>query len=116
MTQTPNLSPTYSIAEASSSSEKTLDSLPSNGSIEDDDIEPPKKKKKSEKHPGPQTRFDGKHHIPCKENQKNATRCKLEGCQKKSHVYCKKCKVHLCLEPDRNCYEKYHYLDLSDDS
>lgn len=79
--------------------------------IENDEIEPPRKRNKREKHPDHKKRFDGKHHTPCKENRKNATRCKLEGCSQKSHVFCKKCEVHLCLEPDRNCYEKYHYLE-----
>lgn len=25
-----------------------------------------------------------------------------------SHVYCEKCKVHLCLNKDRNCFRDYH--------
>lgn len=70
-----------------------------------------RKYRKSEKRTDPKIRFDGKDHTPDKENRTDATRCKLEGCTFKSHTFCTKCKVHLCLEPGRNCYKKYHYTD-----
>lgn len=75
---------------------------------EDTNIEPLPKRMKREKRPDFSIRFDGKNHYPAKENWNNATRCKLEDCKMKSHVYCAKCKVHLCLEPERNCYLKFH--------
>lgn len=35
-------------------------------------------------------------------------RCKNKSCSKKTSVICTKCKVHLCLVAQRNCYLNYH--------
>ena len=39
----------------------------------------------------------------------NKLRCKKEGCGAKTHVYCKKCNVHLCfVVHKKNCFTDYH--------
>lgn len=81
-------------------------------SMSTEESQPPRKKLKREKRPNHALRYDGKKHLPAKENRNNATRCKMENCTKKSHTYCTKCDVHLCLEPNRNCYLLYHQLDI----
>lgn len=34
--------------------------------------------------------------------------CKQNGSKRKTPLYCPKCNVALCLQPDRNCFEDYH--------
>lgn len=77
------------------------------------EVEPPQKKNR-EQRPDFSLRFNGKNHLPAKENYDHATRCKLEGCKMKTHVYCTKCNVHLCLEPERNCYLKFHQNNITE--
>lgn len=95
-------------------SEQSDDPLAEENDDEKSDIdantETPSKKRKRENRPDFSIRFDGKGHLPAKENWDNATRCKLESCKKKSHVYCTKCNVHLCLEAERNCFLKFHQI------
>lgn len=71
-----------------------------------------------EKMPDRSIRFDGINHwINCHENGKKAARCKLEGCNKQTSVYCEKCKVHLCFVPSslssRNCFKAFHILNAN---
>jgi len=47
-------------------------------------------------------------HMPQFDDQKEATRCKKTGCKGRTHVFCDKCKVHLCLLKIRNCYSDFH--------
>lgn len=35
-------------------------------------------------------------------------RCKLPQCKGFSRVMCEKCKLHLCLTKDTNCFKKFH--------
>lgn len=72
--------------------------------------EPLKKKSKYEKRPMNNVRYDRIDHIPGVDSNSNATRCKLESCKFKTHTFCSKCEVHLCLLTDRNCYEEFHTL------
>lgn len=65
-----------------------------------------KQKKIMEIRPGNEFRFDSIEHYP-DIDQKN-TRCKLEGCRYKSRYFCIKCKVHLCLKRQMNCFKKFH--------
>lgn len=51
-------------------------------------------------------RYDGFDHFP--EYSENRVRCKLETCNGKSQVFCSKCRVHLCLNLNHNCYRDYH--------
>lgn len=61
--------------------------------------------------PGHKLRYDGIDHFPClDEKDSAATRCKMEGCKLKSHYYCIKCKVHLCLKRNMNCFKTFHVL------
>lgn len=48
-------------------------------------------------------------HMPRYDTQKEATRCKYQGCVKgRTHVFCRKCNVHLCFTTKSNCFEKFH--------
>lgn len=50
-------------------------------------------------------RRDDIDHFPTWETQQ---RCKHCTGNHFSHVYCEKCKVHLCLNKERNCFSAYH--------
>lgn len=68
---------------------------------------PQTKKKKKEPLPHEETRKDLIGHLPMYNN--NKLRCKKEGCGAKTHVYCKKCNVHLCfVVHKKNCFTDYH--------
>ena len=51
-------------------------------------------------------RKDSVGHWPS-QNEKRGT-CKYPGCSGKVRMFCQKCKVHLCCEPNRNCYQMFH--------
>jgi len=55
-------------------------------------------------------RYDRIDHMPQMDSLKNATKCKNPTCSRnnRTHFFCKKCNVHLCLTRDRNCFEEYH--------
>lgn len=63
---------------------------------------------KQETRPAEEVRYDNIGHLPQVDHNKNPTRCKLEGCTLKSHIFCIKCMVHLCLKMDKNCFMKFH--------
>lgn len=65
---------------------------------------------KVEKRPDNSTRYDNIGHLPEIDRNSNPVRCKNEGCQLKSYIYCSKCQVHLCLIQGRNCYKSFHTL------
>lgn len=50
---------------------------------------------------------DGVGHFPA-HDVGSGTRCKLPGCKGKSRIKCIKCKVHLCLTKDKNCFLSFH--------
>lgn len=50
---------------------------------------------------------DGIGHFPAHDDG-CGTRCKLTGCKGKSRIKCIKCKVHLCLTKDKNCFLSFH--------
>lgn len=56
----------------------------------------------------PAVRFDQKKHFPI--FSRKISRCKNEDCDKKTHIFCSKCKVHLCIVKNRNCFLKFHFL------
>lgn len=66
-------------------------------------------KNATEKRPTNLTRVDQLGHFPVLERVTNPVRCKKEGCHHKTFVSCSKCKVHLCLIKDRNCFMKFHH-------
>ena len=47
-------------------------------------------------------------HYPSYDNEKEATRCKIQTCNAKTHMTCEKCNIHLCLTKERNCFKVYH--------
>lgn len=53
-------------------------------------------------------RFDRIDHLPDKDSLKSSTRCKMPGCKQKTHVFCLKCKCHLCFTVGRNCFKNFH--------
>lgn len=74
------------------------------------------KKSEYEKLPKPSIRFDGLKHVPNfnQGDDRKAHRCKFEGCDKRTPIYCEKCNVHLCLLPGqkgRNCFKEFHELN-----
>lgn len=69
---------------------------------------PVPQKKKFEARPFIEMRYDGYNHNPNVDERKENSRCKLEGCKNKTHIFCEKCKVHLCLIKGRNCFSKFH--------
>lgn len=68
------------------------------------------KRRKREVRPPNSIRYDDRGHWPEIDSVTNATRCKNENCTKKSHILCSKCKVHLCLVEERNCFKAFHIL------
>lgn len=65
-------------------------------------------KAKNETRPNFKKRFDQHNHFPVLSQK--PTRCKNEDCKKITHTHCSKCKVHLCLVKNRNCFLDYHNL------
>ena len=54
-----------------------------------------------------EVQYDGIDHFPHHDDCA-PTRCKQTKCTGRSRIMCKKCKVHLCLTKDRNCYLDFH--------
>lgn len=52
-------------------------------------------------------RLDGVNHIP-EDVAKVGRRCKLPGCMLRSRIWCKKCRVYLCIKKAGNCFEQFH--------
>lgn len=75
---------------------------PSNTSLESNY----KKRKHKESSPPFETRTDGIGHWPQHSQQRN--RCRLDGCNGKSRMFCSKCKVYLCLYDEKRCFVEYH--------
>lgn len=44
-------------------------------------------------------------HLPNDDREKEATRCKLQGCSGMTHIFCDKCKVHHFFVSQRNCFK-----------
>lgn len=66
---------------------------------------------KKARKPFEEFRYDGLGHWPEIDSKKNASRCKNENCTFKTHFYCSKCNVHLCIRPNRNCFKQFHIFD-----
>lgn len=64
--------------------------------------------KKIDQRPFAEVRNDNIGHLPDFDNLDNAIRCKYGGCKLRSHVYCEKCKVHLCFTRRNKCFTLYH--------
>lgn len=57
-------------------------------------------------------RFDERNHFPII----TATQGRCKNCKKnkKTYIYCEKCKVHLCSVRNRNCFTNFHVLSLDE--
>lgn len=57
------------------------------------------------------TRYDMKDHLPGFDKFKFSTKCKNPACNNKikTHCFCTKCNVHLCLTKKRNCFYDFHH-------
>jgi hypothetical protein len=55
-----------------------------------------------------EVRLDNVGHLAEFDEKKNATRCKNPKCRSKTHIYCVKCNVHLCIGNKKNCFRSYH--------
>jgi hypothetical protein len=63
---------------------------------------------RGEKRPAEEIQNDQTDHLPLIDDSKEATRCKNPGCKGRTHFYCHKCKVHLCLVKNRNCFVTFY--------
>lgn len=64
-----------------------------------------------EKRPLHALRYDGLNHWPDIRNCQ--ARCKNENCVSKTHFFCSKCNVSLCITTGRNCFKSFHILKLA---
>jgi len=72
-------------------------------------INPQKKLvKKVDEKPLEEVKKDSYGHFPEYDDRTEAVRCKVEGCKGRTHVYCLKCKCHLCFTKKNNCFLKFH--------
>lgn len=70
-----------------------------------------KKRAKYQKKPENKVRYQKQNHLPEFDSNKNATRCKNENCISRTHIFCTKCNVHLCIAKNRNCFKEFHILN-----
>lgn len=62
----------------------------------------------TEQRPIDDVRRDRVDHLPGFDDSKDGQRCKNGKCQMKTHFYCEKCNVHLCITKKRNCFKAFH--------
>lgn len=58
--------------------------------------------------PSESLRTSGAKHFPKMVQQKNASRCRNNGCSGKTRVQCTGCKMFLCIAVGRDCFLDYH--------
>ena len=49
------------------------------------------------------------HRVEWAQTKKERRRCRVQNCAMKTQVYCQKCKVSLCMQKTRNCWDIWHY-------
>lgn len=64
-------------------------------------------RRKGELRPAQEIQYDTIDHLPLPDDGA-PSRCKFPKCTGRSRIQCKKCKVHLCLLKDRNCFLHFH--------
>lgn len=69
-----------------------------------------KQRKREQIRPSVAVRSDSIDHLPDVDKNKEATRCKMKDCKGKTHYFCTKCQVHLCLLSYRNCFMAFHQI------
>lgn len=78
-------------------------------SLDEDEGEMRVRRGRNEVRPASELIYDTVDHIPQHDDKNEPTRCKQKDCGKfRSHWYCHKCKVHLCLTKIRNCFASFH--------
>lgn len=67
-------------------------------------------RRRVERQPIAEVRLDGVGHLPEFDDKPShsQTRCKLPNCKGKTHIFCGKCRVHLCIRNQQNCFLLYH--------
>ncbi|XP_065289748.1 piggyBac transposable element-derived protein 3-like [Dermacentor albipictus] len=78
------------------------------GRPSNDAKEPPRKVHNAEPRPVNAVRYDGMNHWPAHTGNSFAQRCKLEGCNSRTRVRCRKCNVFLCLSATNDCFYAFH--------
>lgn len=74
----------------------------------DDTLTSSKTVRRDEERPIADVQFDNVDHMPLYDNNKEPARCKMARCKQHSHIFCQKCKVHLCLVKNRNCFVNFN--------
>lgn len=67
----------------------------------------PKKNTKT-KMPIDDIRYDGFQHMCRFTDRSGRKTCKLKGCTSETQAYCTKCKVNLCNNPSKDCFNIFH--------
>lgn len=75
---------------------------------ESSDYLTPKRDCLTEVRPLREVQLDMVNHLPIHSEKSLPGRCKKPGCPGKSRWLCQKCKVHLCLQKDKNCFLDFH--------
>jgi len=111
--QKPQLRTSIRLSILSSSRTTASDniSLSSDNDLDEDNVSRKKRKRGSKLTVDKSLRLDGKNHLPQFIPAKHASRCKNQGCKKKTRWSCPKCQVHLYLAPQNNCFAEYHTED-----
>lgn len=65
-------------------------------------------KKVDSERPSNNLRTDTVDHLADFDDKKIATRCKYYDCKRRTHIFCLKCKVHLCLDSKSKCFRDFH--------
>lgn len=74
-----------------------------------DENMPQTKRSRYEQRPLQSVQTDSVDHLPTHDGKPEPTRCKNSTCGKyRSHFFCHKCKVHLCINQKRNCFYEFH--------
>lgn len=66
------------------------------------------KRQNVEVRPLDEVRYDNVGHFPEHSGQGLPLRCKNQNCGGKSRWKCTKCKIHLCLQKEKNCFMNFH--------
>ena len=79
-------------------------------STSDEETSQHAKKCKTSEIPPRDVRMTANEHLPiCSVNNKNSyMRCRNQGCTKKTRFFCVKCKLYLCISPERQCFFEFH--------
>ncbi|XP_049308076.1 piggyBac transposable element-derived protein 3-like [Bactrocera dorsalis] len=77
-------------------------------SIINSDVRPSSKVRRYETRPQKEVSEDRVDHFPAHDGKTSQTRCKNIGCRRRTYFICTKCKIHLCVSNENNCFLNYH--------